>query len=157
MGIVLGAIATAVFAFAATTIFLNWKSEHHATNVEIIRGSGYSSSPIDVIDGDTVRMNGTAYRLIAIDTPERGDKARCDDERRRAEKATQRLRDLIADGNAHLTRVACSCRPGEEGTHLQLRATVWVANRRRAGCRASLDRGRSCSSLLHLRLHLRCD
>jgi hypothetical protein len=45
--------------------------------------------------------------------PERGDNARCDDERWRAEKATQRLRDLIANGNAHLTRVACACRAGE--------------------------------------------
>ena len=153
MGIVLGAIATAVFAFAATTIFLNWKSEHHATNVEIIRGSGYSSSPIDVIDGDAVRMNGTAYRLIAIDTPERGDKARCDDERRRAEKATQRLRDLIADGNAYLTRVACSCRPGEEGTHLcnygRLCGSLTVGGR---------DVGQVLigEGLAHL-LHLRCD
>src|SRR5439155_24406799 len=115
LAIVLGALAAAVFAFAATTIFLNWQSEH-AASVEIIHGTGYSSNPIEVIDGDTVRMNGTPYRLTGFDTPERGDKARCEDERRRAEKATQRLRDLIATGNARLTRVACACQPGEEGT-----------------------------------------
>jgi endonuclease YncB( thermonuclease family) len=45
-----------------------------------------------VIDGDTVRLNGAVYRLIGFYTPERGDKARCDDERRRAEAATTRLR-----------------------------------------------------------------
>jgi len=70
-----------------------------------------------VIDGDTVRVNGAVYRLVGIDTPEHGDKARCDDERRRAEAATKRLRALVASGDAHLTRVACACRPGFEGTH----------------------------------------
>jgi endonuclease YncB( thermonuclease family) len=69
-----------------------------------------------VIDGDTVRLNGTVYRLSGFDTPERSDKARCDDERRRAETATARLRSLIAGGDARLIRVACSCRPGQEGT-----------------------------------------
>jgi endonuclease YncB( thermonuclease family) len=46
------------------------------------------TGPIEVIDGDTIRLNGTAYRLIGFDTPERGDKAQCDDERRQAEKVT---------------------------------------------------------------------
>jgi endonuclease YncB( thermonuclease family) len=72
---------------------------------------------IDVIDGDTVRFNGTTYRLAGIDTPERGNRARSDDERRRAEAATKRLRALVASGNAQLTRVPCACRPGLEGTH----------------------------------------
>jgi endonuclease YncB( thermonuclease family) len=69
-----------------------------------------------VIDGDTVRFQGMVYWLSGFDTPERGDKARCDDERRRANAAAARLRGLIAGGNAHLTRVACSCRQGQEGT-----------------------------------------
>src|SRR5258707_7743250 len=54
--------------------------------------------------------------LLGFDTPERGDKARCDDERRRAEAATTRLRGLIAGGGARLNRVSCSCRHGQEGT-----------------------------------------
>ena len=74
------------------------------------------TGPIELIDGDTVRLNGTAYRLIGFDTPERGDKAQCDDERRRAENATHRLLDLIATGNGRLTRVACACPPGQEGS-----------------------------------------
>jgi endonuclease YncB( thermonuclease family) len=41
-------------------------------------------------------MNGTIYRLTGFDTPERGDKAQCDDERRRAEAATARLRTFLA-------------------------------------------------------------
>jgi hypothetical protein len=36
--------------------------------------------------------------------------------RRRAENATHRLLDLIATGSARLTRVACACPPGQEGS-----------------------------------------
>jgi endonuclease YncB( thermonuclease family) len=76
------------------------------------------SSPIAIfaVDGDTVRHQGQVYRLVGFDTPERGDKAHCEDERRRAEVATTRLRELIAGSEARLQRVACACRPGEEGT-----------------------------------------
>ena len=119
MPLIFGAIVAAGLAFAAVTIFLNsQKSEpevQHA-KVEILRPSPRQSSPIDVIDGDTVRFQGATYRLVGFDTPERGDRARCDDERRRADAATARLRTLIAGGNAHLERVACACRPGTEGT-----------------------------------------
>jgi endonuclease YncB( thermonuclease family) len=117
--VVLGAIVAAVIAFAATTAFLNWQSsrpgiEH--TRVEILRPTPSQTGPIDVIDGDTVRFQGATYRLVGFDTPERGDKARCGDERQRAEAATNRLRTLIDSGNARLERVACACRPGQEGT-----------------------------------------
>jgi endonuclease YncB( thermonuclease family) len=76
-----------------------------------LRPTPKQSGQIDVIDGDTVRFNGVTYRLVGIDTPERGDKARCDDERRRAEAAPTRLRALVASGDTRLIRVACSCRP----------------------------------------------
>src|SRR5689334_5378577 len=72
--------------------------------------------PIVVVDGDTVRHRGQVYRLVGFDTAERGDRAQCDAERRLAEKASERLRLLIAGGNADLRRVPCECRPGEEGT-----------------------------------------
>jgi endonuclease YncB( thermonuclease family) len=116
--IALGAIAVAALAFAATTIFLNWEGwpRLQNTGVEIVRPTSSQSGQIDVIDGDTVRFQGLTYRLTGFDTPERGGKASCDDERRRAEKATQRLSDLIAAGNVRLTRVACACLSGEEGT-----------------------------------------
>jgi endonuclease YncB( thermonuclease family) len=74
------------------------------------------SGLIDVIDGDTVRFDGGVYRLVGFDTPERGDRARCDDERRRSEAAAARLRTLIAGGNVNLKRVACACWKGLEGT-----------------------------------------
>jgi endonuclease YncB( thermonuclease family) len=81
-----------------------------------LRPTPTQSGQIDVVDGDTVRFDGVAYRLVGIDTPEQGDKARCDDERRRADAATRRLRSLIAGGDARLVRVACACRPGQKGT-----------------------------------------
>jgi len=71
--------------------FLNWQSRPDAqVSVEDSRGNTIQSGPIEVIDGDTVRFNGAVYRLAGFDTPERGDMARCDDERQRAEAATAR-------------------------------------------------------------------
>jgi endonuclease YncB( thermonuclease family) len=117
------AVAAAAIAFVATMAFLNWKAapaavQHAATQQKEVTDPLLSvpSGPIDVIDGDTVRHQGSTYRLVGFDTPERGDRARCDDERQRAEKATQRLRSLLSTGNPLLTRVPCACRPGEEGT-----------------------------------------
>jgi endonuclease YncB( thermonuclease family) len=117
--IIVGAIAVAVCAFAATYIFLEWPGTpavQQARQVQVLRPTPLRSDPIEVIDGDTVRLKGTVYRLTGFDTPERGDKARCDDERRRADAATTRLRALIGAGDARLIRVACACRPGQEGT-----------------------------------------
>ncbi len=138
--IALGAVAVLVIGFVATMIFLSRPFDFtdlrkgaqsiatHFENfvgpavqyigvdqsrVEILRPT--QPGQIDVIDGDTVRFNGAAYRLVGFDTPERGDKARCDAERRLAEAATNRLRVLVAGGEGWLIPVACSCRPGQEG------------------------------------------
>ena len=108
--LVLAALMAVVFGFAATWAWTTWQSG------EIDIGQPVPSHRIEVIDGDTVRFKGAVYRLVGIDTPERGDRARCDDERRRAEAGTQRLRALVAGGDAHLTRVLCACQPGREGT-----------------------------------------
>jgi hypothetical protein len=136
------ALTVAVFGFAATWAFVTWQSGGDDLNRSV------PSDRIEVIDGDTVSFNGAAYRLVGIDTPERGDKARCDDERRSAEAATKRLRALVASGDAHLTRVVCACRPGQEGhAKMQLRALVrldvdrWTRRRQhfdKRGPRASL-------------------
>jgi endonuclease YncB( thermonuclease family) len=115
--VALWAVALAVFAFAATAIFMNWQSAPvQQTDVQVLRPPFGQSGRIEVIDGDTVRLDGERYRLVGIDAPESGDRARCDDERRRAEAATMRLRVLVASGDARLIRVACACRPGQEGS-----------------------------------------
>ena len=65
-------------------------------------------SRIQVVDGDTVRQAGVTYRLVGFDAPERGAHARCRYERELAERASQRLQDLI-DHGATLQAVACHC------------------------------------------------
>src|SRR5258705_11009503 len=98
---VLAAIALGAVAIAAWMI---WQRSSVSPSGQII----------EVIDGDTVRLNGAVYRLVGFDTPERGDKARCDDERRRAEAATTHLRGLIAGGDARFIRATASSRHGQE-------------------------------------------
>src|SRR5215216_3627289 len=53
---------------------------------------------VDIIDGDTVRIDGQPYRLVGFDTPENGLTARCQRERDLAARATLRLRQIIAKG-----------------------------------------------------------
>ena len=116
--IAIWAVAAAGLAFVAMTIFLDWQSKPavRKTEVVILRPEPRQSGPIEVIDGDTVRLQGVVYRLVGFDTPERGDNARCDYERRRAEEAKGRLRKLVAGGGTSFKRVACACRAGQEGT-----------------------------------------
>jgi endonuclease YncB( thermonuclease family) len=75
-----------------------------------------SAVSISVVDGDTVRANGQTYRVVGFDTPESGSLARCVREQKLADAATNRLRQLISDGQPVLERVPCSCPPGTEGT-----------------------------------------
>ncbi len=70
----LGALAAIALGGAAIAAWMIWQRSSVSPSGQII----------EVIDGDTVRFNGAVYRLVGFDTPERGDKARCDDERRRA-------------------------------------------------------------------------
>ncbi|MBX5205976.1 thermonuclease family protein [Rhizobium sp. NZLR1] len=70
-----------------------------------------------VTDGDTVRVVGDAAgtRLVGFNTPEVFS-PQCDYERQQGERASARLRELVASGSARLTKVACACAPGTEGT-----------------------------------------
>ena len=99
------ALAAVAIGLLAVAAFVTWQ-----------RSSASPSGQIEVIDGDTARFCSAVYRLVGFDEPERGDKARCEDERRRAETAAPRLRAFISSGDARLIRVACSCRRGQEGT-----------------------------------------
>ncbi|GLR90560.1 thermonuclease family protein [Bradyrhizobium iriomotense] len=111
--IILAALVAAAFALGAVSAFLVWQNVPHST-----APNQGGSQAIQVIDGDTVRLDGITYRLVGFNTPEKDDLARCEDERQRADAATRRLKALIATGDARLNRVACACKPGHKGTKL---------------------------------------
>jgi len=52
---------------------------------------------IVVIDGDTIELDGTRWRLMGYDTPETVH-AQCDAERALGRIAAKRLRELVSDG-----------------------------------------------------------
>jgi endonuclease YncB( thermonuclease family) len=73
------------------------------------------SSQITILDGDTIRVAGETFRLVGFDAPETY-RARCSSERDLGNRATFRLRQLVAGGGLDLERVVCSCPTGTEGT-----------------------------------------
>ncbi|WSH63661.1 thermonuclease family protein [Rhizobium ruizarguesonis] len=83
-----------------------------------------------VTDGDTVHVIGeaTGTRLVGYNTPEKFT-PQCTIEQQLGERASNRLRELVAGGAANLTKVACACQPGTEGT-------------------GRCNHGRSCGTLL---------
>lgn len=70
-----------------------------------------------VTDGDTIRVNGEANgtRLVGFNTPEVFS-PRCQREQELGNRASARLKELVSKSSLQLTKVACSCRPGTEGT-----------------------------------------
>ncbi|MBA8835183.1 thermonuclease family protein [Rhizobium leguminosarum] len=70
-----------------------------------------------VTDGDTVHVVGDAAgtRLVGFNTPEVFSPG-CQLERQLGERASSRLKELVTKGNARLTKVACACALGTEGT-----------------------------------------
>jgi micrococcal nuclease len=64
------------------------------------------TSNIRVIDGDTFEDMSAdiTYRLVNIDTPETGSRARCAAERELGDRATRTARDLITNAHAFETR-----------------------------------------------------
>lgn len=55
-----------------------------------------------VVDGDTIRRNGTTYRLENIDTPETGSRAKSERERDLGEAAKRRLAVLLSSGELNV-------------------------------------------------------
>ncbi|MCJ9720123.1 thermonuclease family protein [Agrobacterium sp. BETTINA12B] len=80
--------------------------------------SQFSSQSFTITDGDTIRMgDGTPVRLAGFNAPEVFH-PQCDSEAALGNKATERLKQLVASGSTSLTRIACSCPPGTEGTDM---------------------------------------
>jgi endonuclease YncB( thermonuclease family) len=81
----------------------------------IANASPLDPGQVEVVDGDTVRISGETFRLVGFDAPETY-RAQCPSERELGNRATFRLRQLVAGGGLDLERIACSCRAGTEGT-----------------------------------------
>ncbi|RED36209.1 hypothetical protein BJ123_108145 [Rhodopseudomonas thermotolerans] len=75
------------------------------------------ASRIRVIDGDTIRIDGTKpdHRLVGFNAPETR-RAKSEKERKLGGRAAARLREIIRGGKLDYAIVPCSCRPGTEGT-----------------------------------------
>lgn len=59
-------------------------------------GEPYAPTEIVVVDGDTLKVDGTNIRISNLDTPERGGRAECDAERFLSANATRRAENLVA-------------------------------------------------------------
>lgn len=91
--------------------------------------ASFETQSLTVTDGDTIRLaDGTRVRLVGFNTPEKFE-PRCERERQLGERASERLTELVASSDVQLTKVACSCAPGTEGTD-------------------ECNHGRSCGTLL---------
>ena len=88
------------------------------------------SQQFTITDGDTVHVAGeaTGTRLVGFNTPEKFSPL-CESERQLGERASARLQELVRHGKSKLTKVACACAPGTEGTE-------------------RCNHGRSCGTLL---------
>jgi micrococcal nuclease len=67
-----------------------------------------------VLDGDTIRIGSETFRL-GFDTAETY-RAQCSSEGELGNRATFRLRQLVAGGGLDLERITCSCPLGTERT-----------------------------------------
>jgi endonuclease YncB( thermonuclease family) len=83
--------------------------------ISIANASPLDQNQVEVLDGDTIRIVGETFRLVGFDAPETY-RARCPSERELGNRATFRLRQLVAGGGLDLERVTCSCLMGTEGT-----------------------------------------
>jgi endonuclease YncB( thermonuclease family) len=86
-----------------------------ALGTSIANGSPLNFGQVEVLDGDTIRIAGETFRLVGFDAPETF-RAQCPSERELGNRATFRLRQLVAAGGIDLERVPCACRIGTEGT-----------------------------------------
>ncbi len=76
-------------------------------NSEEIQPTGTPADVVKTYDGDTLYVNAhpwpgmtiyTAVRLLGIDTPESGWRAKCEREKVLAQKAKARLQELVSEG-----------------------------------------------------------
>ena len=84
-----------------------------------VETASFTSVSVRVIDGDTISLEDGKpnVRLVGLNAPETGNRARCEAERQKGEAAKQRLRELVSNGRPDFQQIACSCPSGTEGTN----------------------------------------
>ena len=89
-----------------------------AAALEIGETEPLDPAVVYVVDGDTIRVAGSSYRLTGFDAPEIGRCAECEGEVAKGYDAKERVVDLVHGGElVALTRSACACPPdAPEGT-----------------------------------------
>lgn len=117
-----GAVIFVVIAIFG--VFSGGKHSNTSTPLQVASSDSTSASTqlsgrsIRVIDGDTVAVPGESrhIRLVGFNAPEVFS-PKCNRELRLGQQATKRLRQLLTSAaTVEYERVACSCKPGTEGT-----------------------------------------
>lgn len=110
-------IVLALILLGGAYIYTIWP-----TSFSFVSGNKGSAGQIGrnqftVTDGDTIHLVGhvKGTRLVGCNTPETY-KPQCAHERELGNRATARLKMLVATGNLELVMVSCACPPGTEGT-----------------------------------------
>jgi endonuclease YncB( thermonuclease family) len=115
----LGLVAVCAFvSFVAVEAILKSPSETRVTASATSVIPAPAPVSVHVVDGDTISLGDGRpnVRLVGFNTPETGNRARCEAERQKGEAAGQRLRELVRTGRPDFQQIACSCPPGTEGT-----------------------------------------
>lgn len=106
----------AVFVVMGISQLFNTTSDRSGVSEATTTRSSFDGQRFTVTDGDTIRMaDGTPVRLVGFNTPEKFEPM-CAREAELGNRASERLRQLVASGKSTVTRVACACAPGTEGT-----------------------------------------
>lgn len=77
-------------------------------------------------DADTIWIDGTKYRVHGIDTPEKGDKAKCDQERARAAIANAYIETITQDAVLSVTREYGPDRYGRTVADISINGRDWA-------------------------------
>ncbi|WP_375071257.1 SH3 domain-containing protein [Sulfitobacter sp. CB-A] len=99
---------------SSSFLSLNRPTTAHPTTQD----RGLRASDVRIIDGDTIDVRGITpnVRLVGFNAPETW-RPSCTAECQVGERATARLSQLVRNAvSIEFERVACSCRPGTEGT-----------------------------------------
>ena len=80
----------------------------------------YVNLPMEVVDGDTVRIESGTVRLGGYDTPET-HRPECEEERAWGQRATDRLTELLASHATELCITNAECNWGRPCGHLSVR------------------------------------